>query len=163
MLTDEIFWKMDLNCVYHNGVVENIENGYYVYLIVNDNKYYVGMSENLSLRIYQHKRNNTNNINNENTSVYILEKLNTKRHMRIIENIWIIWFVLNTECVNVERPTRWVRSGFFNKKHTHNTNYKLFCDYEYITGIKLLNKIKMSSNHIQLPPDDELTFFGRTL
>jgi len=157
MLTDEIFWKMDLTCVYHNGVKKNIENGFYVYLIVNDDKYYVGLSANLSVRLEHHRQKNTNNFNDNNVCVYILEKLNCKIDMMDMEIIWILWFCLNTDCVNVNRFSYKVRSGYINTHTIRNTNYKLFCQYHYINGIKLYN------NPIYGCIDDELTYFGRKI
>ena len=57
-----------------------------------------------------------------------------------MEYVWIVWFCLNTDCVNVAKTSYKIRVGKINKQTINyiNPNYKVFCDYEYITGIKLL-------------------------
>ncbi len=162
MLTHEIFYKFDLNCVYGGGVLktqlfnDDFTKGFYVYLIENNNKYYIGLTSNLSQRITSHKKNNTNNINDMNSCVYILEKLNNKKQMRDMEYIWIVWFCLNAECVNNCRGTYKIRNGLINEKHIFNTNYYTFCKYNYINGVRLLT-------HQTKTPHDELNYFGRNL
>ena len=162
MLTDEIFWKMDLECVYNGeGRVNEIEDGFYVYLIVNpiSKKYYVGLSKGLNLRIYGHINNNSHHIfDGGNTCVYILERLCNDRDMRYMECLWIVWFSLNTECVNVARNSLKIRNGIINKQTIDliNPNYKVFCDFEYINGIKLLDNYNPTAI-------SEIEYFGKTL
>tara|TARA_R110000803_G_C11786841_1_gene297444 strand:+ start:80 stop:556 length:477 start_codon:yes stop_codon:yes gene_type:complete len=158
MLTDEIFWKMDLRCVFSNGEISEIEDGFYVYLIVNEDKYYVGLSKRLKSRITEHSKTNTNNICDDGACVYILEKLDCEKHMRIMEYLWIVWFCLNTECVNIEKSSHKIRAGKINKQTINwiNSNYKLFCDFEYINELKLLKNQTQSVIN-------EIEYFGKTL
>ena len=158
MLTNEVFWKMDLRCIYKNGIAEEIGKGFYVYLIINADKYYVGMTKQLERRIYAHIRTNTNNIRDDESCIYILENLDNEFHMRIMEYIWIIWFCLNTDCVNVERGTYKVRYGLINSSNLLYiaSNYKIFCEFDYIVGVKLLEKQQKSTI-------SEKEYFGRYL
>ena len=145
---EDILYKMDLTCVYSDGVILPFNNGYYhVYLIVNKDKYYVGLSKNLHSRIKNgHIKKNTNNINDYDTKVYILEKLIYEKDMRDMEYIWIIWFCLNTDCINITKGSYKIRAGIINNTNSCiNTNYKCFCDYEYITGIKLLSRVDLGN------------------
>jgi hypothetical protein len=158
MLTNEIFWKMDLECVYSNGFISDIKKGYYVYLIKNEDKYYVGLSERLDMRIKDHIRNNTNNVCDDNSQVYILENVENKYQMKNMEYIWIIWFCLNTDCINVMKGSYKIRSGKINNKHiSRATNYFIFCDYEYINGVRLLDSQYV--NNIM----NEVDYFGRNI
>jgi hypothetical protein len=155
---EEILYKMDLTCVYSDGEISETEYGFYVYLIVNKDKYYVGLSKSLKSRIHGHFNTNTNNICDEGTCVYILEKLNYEKDMRIMEYLWIVWFGLNTDCVNVAKTSYKIRVGKINK-HTINyinPNYKVFCDFEYIIGLKLLDRYTMTNI-------TEIDYFGKTL
>ena len=157
---EEILYKMDLTCVYSDGVILPFNPRYYhVYLIVNKDKYYVGLSKNLHSRIHGHIISNTNNICDEGTKVYILEKLIYEKDMRIMEYVWIVWFCLNTDCVNVAKTSYKIRAGKINKQTINyiNPNYKVFCDFEYITGIKLLPRQNLG-NAIS-----EVEYFGAFL
>ena len=162
MLTNEVFWKMDLRCIYKNGIAEEIGKGFYVYLIINADKYYVGMTKHLERRIYDHIRTNTNNIRDDESCIYILENVENEKNMRILEYIWIIWFCLNTDCVNVERFNYKVRQGLINRCNLWKikSNYKIFCDFDYIVGVKLLQQ---PWNSYWMPPDSENEYFGRYL
>ena len=165
---------MDLTCVYSDGVILPFNNeGSYnkklkklthsdrVYLIVNKNKYYVGYTINLKNRIGGHLSTNTNNINDYDAKVYILENCGGGRELRLLEYIWIIWFSLNTECVNVLKNSRKVRSGDITSKtintKLYHSNYVCFCDFEYIMGIDVLNK------KILHDVPSEIEYFGRVL
>lgn len=140
MMTDEIFWKLDLECVYSDGIKSKINEGNYVYVIKNGDKYYIGKSRNINKRISIHLRANTNNITEDTAEVYILEKMDTRKRMDIMEYIWIIWFSLNTACINVDRGTYKVRVGKFNTSHVFQTNYLYFCEMGYIPKLPLLDK-----------------------
>ena len=158
MLTNEVFWKMDLRCIYKNGIAEEIGKGFYVYLIINADKYYVGLTRDFKTRIREHIRTNTNNIRDDESCIYILENLDNEFHMRIMEYIWIIWFCLNTDCVNVERGTHKVRKGYICNRNVLYiaSNYKIFCEFDYIVGVKLLEKQQKSTI-------SEKEYFGRYL
>ena len=74
MLTEEQFEKMDLTPIYlNNKITEEIQQGFYVYLIKNQNNYYIGLSENLSSRLQNHILSNKNNIN-RGGELYVLER-----------------------------------------------------------------------------------------
>tara|TARA_R110000772_G_scaffold262884_1_gene382218 strand:- start:120 stop:596 length:477 start_codon:yes stop_codon:yes gene_type:complete len=158
MLTNEVFWKMDLRCIYKNGIAEEIGKGFYVYVIINADKYYVGLTTDFKARLPGHLRTNTNNIRDDESCIYILENVDNEFHMRMMEYIWIIWFCLNTDCVNVERGTYKVRKGYINRGNLWYiaSNYKIFCDFDYIVGVKLLQGHQKSSN-------SEKEYFGRCL
>ncbi len=171
---EEILCKMNLHCVYSYGVIipyENDKDPYwgahthtdYVYLIESNNKYYVGITNNLKQRIGVHLSSNTNDIKtNHNSNVYILENWGITSDMRIMEYIWILWFSLNSECVNILRNSYQVRKGIIRNATLNNrlyeSNYRCFCEFGYITGIKLLNKC---NNGVPVP--DEIEYFGRAL
>lgn len=160
MLTDETFCKMDLKCVYCDGIISEIPRGFYVYLILTDGNYYVGQTENLYKRVYSHKKTNTNNITSDNARVYILEKVNYTDDMRIMEVIWITWFCLNTDsCINKEKGSYKIRCGIINTRTICiiESKYNVFCEYEYIKGIKLLDK----QNHVTVL--SEIEYFGKAL
>ena len=160
MLTDEIFWKMDLECIYSDGVAIETPRGFYVYLIVNDGKYYVGLSERLNRRIIEHIKY-TNNNWDKNACVYILEKFNYEDEMRIMESVWIVWFLTNTDsCINIQKSSRKIRKGIINKNTIWSlkSKYNVFCDFEYIKGIKLLDKQSYCN-----PVLSEIEYFVRTL
>ncbi len=106
MLTEDIFNNMNLLCVYDKGnfIKYNSNDNYYnVYVIKNNNdnkSYYVGLTWGYCFnRIKQHLINNTNEICDAG-SVYLLEQLETKDEMRIMEKIWIRWFDKWSNCVN---------------------------------------------------------------
>ena len=151
MLTDEIFWKMDLRCVYSDGEISEIRNGFYVYIIVNRNKYYIGLTRNIKNRLQVHIGHNTNDIRDDDACVYILENLKCEYDMRIMEYVWIIWFCLNTECVNKQVGSYKIRNGSINN---HNmcfidSNYNMFCDYELIQGIKIIDRQDKAMTEIE--------------
>ena len=158
MLTNEVFWKMDLRCIYKNGIAEEIGKGYYVYVIINADKYYVGLTRTFKKRIAVHLHSNTNNIRDDESCIYILENLEDEFQMRTMEYIWIIWFCLNTDCVNATRGTYKVRYGSINSRNVLYiaSNYKIFCDFDYIVGVKLLQNLCKS-------PISEKEYFGRCL
>ena len=163
MLTNEVFWKMDLRCIYKNGIAEEIGKGFYVYVIINADKYYVGMTRDFKARIAGHLHSNTNNIRDDESCIYILENVKKEINMRILEYIWIIWFCLNTDCVNVARYSLSLRRGKINSSNLWKikSNYKIFCDFDYIVGVKLIQQ--QWPNSYRIWPDSEKEYFGRCL
>tara|TARA_R100001198_G_C5226779_1_gene207184 strand:- start:1250 stop:1711 length:462 start_codon:yes stop_codon:yes gene_type:complete len=106
MLTEDIFNNMNLLCVYDKGnfiKYNSNDNHYNIYVIKNNNdnnSYYVGLTWGYCFnRIKQHLINNTNEICADG-SVYLLEQLDNKDFMRIMEKIWIRWFDKYSNCIN---------------------------------------------------------------
>lgn len=157
-MNDEVLDKMDLICSYDSGVKFDriINKKCYVYIIESsDKKYYVGLSENLKNRIKQHLHFNKNDI--RSGKLYILEELDYEKQMRDMEMIWITWFKLNTNCVNVDCFTYLIRKGNINMNHIKNTNYSKFIHYGIIKSIKLLERQTNTS------AEDEIHFFGKRI
>ena len=122
MMTDELFFKMDLTCVYDgNRIIDKIDkNKYYVYVIKSiDSKYYVGLSRNLTRRLTQHVDNNTNDIK-EGGEMYILEELNDEVRMINMEKIWIRWFKMTSLCINKIVDNYLITIGAINTFHIIN-------------------------------------------
>jgi len=156
MLTEEQFEKMDLTPIYlNNKLTEEIQQGFYVYLIKNQNNYYIGLSENLSVRLQNHIVSNKNNIN-RGGELYVLERCWDYRTMRDMEYLWIVWFYINSNCINASVPTYKIRKGLLNKNSIKNTNYKKFIDYGVIKGLPILER----QNNIA-KSDEE--YFGQNL
>ena len=145
-LTPEMFFRLDLpNLYYGNGrifdkeLLLEIKNKYIVYLIINNNNtYYVGLSVNIKNRIRGHMCVNTNDI--RNGSVYILEILDTEKHMRYMEMLWIAWFRLHSICVNMSIADYKLKSGEINNKTINNTRYQYFINNKIIPALNLLDK-----------------------
>ena len=157
MITEEQFEKMDLTPIFlNNKIIKKIENGFYVYLIKNENTYYVGLSQNMLSRLKNHIKNNKNDINNGG-EVYILEKFSNYRAMRDMEYIWILWFSINTNCINKDIATHKIRAGFINNRTIMNTNYEIFLNYDVIKGIPL----RKSQFQRDVPTEEE--YFGAKL
>lgn len=153
MLTEEDFFRLDLLMVYDGEIKTKLinQNAFYVYVIKTDNKYYVGLTKHLSQRIREHKRSNTNNILWKKGVVYILEELETETQMILLEQIWIVWFKINFNCVNDKIITSRIKRGWTTFINCHNTNYKSLIENETIQGIKLLDK--ENKNWSNLPSD----------
>ena len=159
MITEEQFEKMDLTPIFlNNKIIKKIENGFYVYLIKNKNTYYVGLSEHMLRRLKNHISNNKNDINNGG-EVYILEKFSNYRSMRDMEYIWILWFYINTNCINKDISTHKIRAGIINIKSIMNTNYEIFLQYDVIKGIPLLNSQIQRNEHFEGIKTEE-EYFG---
>lgn len=158
MLIDEDFFRLDLLLVYDGKIKKDLinPNAFYVYVIKTDNTYYVGLTKNLCQRISEHKRINTNNILYKKGSIYILEELETKPQMDLLEQIWIVWFKINFNCINVKLLTHRIKRGRLTFNDCHHTNYKSLIETETIQGIKLLDK--EVTNWSNLPNDAD--FFG---
>ena len=140
-MNDEILYRMDLKIAYEFNKIQRLNNNkYYVYLISNNNVYYVGLSKNINKRLDNHIKSNTNNINDYNTKVYILECLNYEKKMRIMEYIWILWFKLNANCINIQYGTYKLRIGRITKYDIKNTNYEMFCNYDYINKLYVYDR-----------------------
>ena len=140
-MNDDILDRMDLTIAYEYNKIQTLDNTkYYVYLIDNNNIYYVGLSKNINKRLEQHIISNKNNINDYNTKVYILECLNCNKLMRIMEYIWIVWFKLNMECINITWGTYKLRYGKITNYDIRNNNYEMFCSYEYIKKLYIYKK-----------------------
>jgi hypothetical protein len=99
---------------------------YVVYVIENNNTYYIGLTSNLIQRLNQHLINNTNNIL-YGGSFYILENCETETQMRYMEMIWINWFKKNASCINIVviKPT-------ITENGIHKTTYKNLIYYGVI-------------------------------
>ena len=121
----------------------------------NKDKYYIGKSRKINKRISTHLQANTNNITEDTAEVYILEKMDTRKRMDIMEYIWIIWFSLNTECINVDRGTYKVRVGLINSSHIFQTNYLYFREMGYIQRLPLLDKQNLKNY------TTDIEFFGK--
>jgi hypothetical protein len=147
-MNDEIMDKMDLVGVYYNEIYhDQIETKkYYVYLIETQESYYVGYTSNLAGRIKNHLYADKNNICSGNGKIWILEKLDKETKARKMEKIWIIWFKLNSNCINIETFTYKIKSGQIKTRDIFNSNYKKFIDNDIISGIHLLNKINLENN-----------------
>jgi hypothetical protein len=157
-MNDETLDKMDLLCVY-DGITQyhKINNSkFYVYVIESrDGHYYVGQTKNLESRIKQHLTANKNDI--LYGKLFILEELSNERQMRFMEILWIVWFKMNSRCINIDCGTYLIRKGRINKNHIRNTNYSKFIEYEVIKGVKILERQTNSS------AEDEESFFGRRI
>jgi hypothetical protein len=134
---------------------KNINNElFYIYVIKYFDRYYVGKSKNIKSRIYTHKRADKNNINSINSKVYIIETLNTKTQMDIIEKVWILWF--RTYVKNIYTLINiadnglcgsdfefLVNDGKIDKKVAINTNYNELVENNLIMGLNLIDETKI--------------------
>ena len=156
-MNDEIFDKMDLVCVYDDHINYELINkkSFYVYVIVNNDVYYVGLTSNLTERIKQHIYKNTNDLQSGG-KIYILENLEDEDKMRKMEKIWIVWFKLNSLCINIEVHSYQIRTGIIRMFNILNTNYKKFVDYEVIYGLPLLYRPDPSNGR-----KSDKEFFGK--
>lgn len=144
MLTEDIFNNMNLLCVYDNNKInEDIYNlkPFIIYVIKNEDKYYIGLSKNIINRIEQHKTNNTNGLYH-NGKVYILEEFDNKNYMDLFEKIWIRWFVRYANCVNACKckliAHMLLHPQYDNRKNA-NSNYYKFQKNKIITGSSCYN------------------------
>ena len=147
-MNDEIIDRMDLLCVYDNHIKYELINKkvFYVYVIDNNGVYYVGLTSNLTSSIKSHLHKNTNDLRSEG-KIYILERLQDEFKMRNMEKIWIIWFKLNSLCINIDISSYQIRTGKIHIRHILNTNYKKLIDYEVIYGLPLLERQNISNGN----------------
>lgn len=72
MLTEEAFNKLGLKCIYHKGVIDKqlkYYTNYYVYVISNNNVYYVGRTVNLYARLMAHRHINNLNMKKKHSMI----------------------------------------------------------------------------------------------
>tara|TARA_R100000951_G_scaffold115821_1_gene125211 strand:+ start:121 stop:597 length:477 start_codon:yes stop_codon:yes gene_type:complete len=146
MITEEIFNNMNLECVYENNNLISIGDllkPYIIYVIKNDDKYYIGLTNNISNRIYQHKdkKTDTNGLfsceNKNNIKIYILEQFEDKIYLDLFEKIWIRWFIRYANCINKCKyksiAILLLHPQYDNRKNA-NSNYYKFQKDKIITG-----------------------------
>jgi len=120
-LTDELFDKFDLLMMYNGNINPSIDSLYdknVVYVIKTKDHYYIGSTIHIKHRLQEHIRSNTNNIR-DGGSMYILETVDNDIDMRKMENIWILWFWNNSQCINK------LLLGCNDISPIDNTKYKL--------------------------------------
>ena len=148
MLTEDIFNNMNLLCVYDNKKLnEDIYNlkPFVIYVIKNEDKYYIGLSKNIINRIKQHITNNTNGLYH-NGKIYIIEEFDNENYMVLFEKIWIRWFVRYANCVNACKcksiAPMLLHNDYDNRKNI-NSNYYKFQKNKIITGSTIYNYDKI--------------------
>jgi hypothetical protein len=144
MLTEDIFNNMNLLCVYDNNKInEDIYNlkPFIIYVIKNEDKYYIGLTINIINRIEQHKKTDTNGLYH-NGKIYILEEFDDKSYLDLFEKIWIRWFVRYGICVNKCKykliAPMLLHPQYDNRKNA-NSNYYKFQKNKIITGSSCYN------------------------
>ena len=141
MLTEEQFEKMDLNLIFtNNEIIEDIDsfkNRHLIYVIKNEDVFYVGMSSNIRRRLDNHIKRNKNNLN-WGGEVYILDECSWYGNRCAMETIWIAWFDANATIINIQKPFNKIKNGKVNTSHIKNTNYEKFLNNEIIEGISLI-------------------------
>jgi hypothetical protein len=141
-----LFDKMILTSVYNDKILNTdlIKDGKcYVYLIRNElyDFYYIGSTRNLKQRIKDHLKNNTANINTENSKVYILEEPNGEIKMLDMEKLWICWFHINsnfhlTKNISITNCLCIIKGDITNDT-INNTTYERMVKENIIIGLTL--------------------------
>lgn len=110
---------------------------YIVYLIVDENgNNYVGKTRNFIPRMAQHKYNGKLSKNISEKKIYILENCDEKYYAKM-EELWILWFIENTECCNNQNWGKWkTKTGLINKQTINNTNYERIQKNDMILNAK---------------------------
>jgi hypothetical protein len=92
-----------MKIIYYDNNYNNIPTKRinYIYLICYELElFYVGQATDLMRRLDEHKKKNTNFINDKKTIVYLLEQNKNKQIIDLLEKVWIFYFQDYTKISN---------------------------------------------------------------